>query len=117
MPADLATLLAQRNARFRAWRTYGVPIAPGEVLVYRNYDGTRLLLDAELSCTACNLPSAGHRDLRGAPREELAAADRAAVEELVMDNGCSHLAPLLGEDPPEVVELTKLELLAGDPPR
>jgi hypothetical protein len=25
MPADLAALLAQRNARFRAWRAFGVP--------------------------------------------------------------------------------------------
>jgi hypothetical protein len=30
--------------------------------------------------------------------------------------GCPHPAPLLDEDPPEVIDLTRLELLAGDAP-
>jgi hypothetical protein len=34
----------------------------------------------------------------------------------IKDSKCPHLAPLLGDDPPEVRDLTALELLAGEGP-
>jgi hypothetical protein len=45
------------------------------------------------------------------------AAERESLRMLAKYQGCTHLAPLLGEDPPAVQKLTKRELLAGEPPR
>jgi hypothetical protein len=114
MPADLADEIALRNARFRAWREYGVPVAEGWGSdPDRGEEGGYSVF---LYCRECDLY--GHDFLaRGdIDAARLQGAERNAVEE-ARRMGCRHLDPLLGEDPPEVVALTKLELLAGDPPR
>ena len=110
---DLAAILALRNARFRAWRAYGVPVAGGW---HPKAEPAIALALLGLSCLRCNRTTTEYApcfpmDLR--IREEM---ERRCVRALA-GMGCPHLAPLLGDDPPEVVALTKLELLAGDPPR
>jgi hypothetical protein len=118
MPADLAALLAQRNARLRAWRACGVPVEggwrPGDP--QRDFARPRLTL----RCGSCGgeplTRGMGSRMPLATVLANLNDHERASVEEW-LGRGCPHLAPLLGEDPPEVQALTTLELLAGDPPR
>jgi hypothetical protein len=113
--ADLAVGLAYRNARLRAWRAYGVPIEGG----WRSAPRRRVVVaSAELRCAVC-----GERDDTFLTRNEepakylvmLARSEADSLRWIVAERRCSHLAPLLGEDPPEIIGLTQLELLAGDP--
>jgi hypothetical protein len=97
--ADVAALLAYRNARLRAWRAHGVPVEGGW------WGGS-----IKVRCTVCGADGEG-----GVVSGDIGAAAR--CEHLAIATCCEHLAPLLGEDPPEIVDLTRLELLAGDPPR
>jgi hypothetical protein len=124
--ADLAAELALRNARFRAWRAYGVPVAGGWEPCYltkvdlgtmRSLGSEFIGVELRLCCGAC-----GYSRKWNLGRTELEApcGIRAAVlgrEWVSLHASCVHLAPLLEPDPPAVVALTKLELLAGDPPR
>jgi hypothetical protein len=106
---ELARVLLWRNARLRAWAAVGLPVegrwrheGPGYVRFF-------------FRCLACTqlLPFLrgfflGHW---GASSFESAEQDAA---EHVLSRGCPHLSRLLGGDPPEVLEILPLELLAGD---
>jgi hypothetical protein len=115
MTADLAALIALRNARFRAWRAYGVPVAEAWRAPKDRSD--RLWL-VTISCSLCGARGDDFGHVAGLKAGEYDAGHRPDVLErnCIRAKSCVHLAPLLGEDPPEVVALTKLELLAGDPP-
>jgi hypothetical protein len=112
--ADLHLELLRRNARLRAWRAYGVPVEGG----WDVWLGTPRL---QLRCAACDMIANGLASMRaGAYGErQLINLERKFVKRLI--NGakgysgplCPHLAPLLGADPPEVVAILELELLAG----
>jgi hypothetical protein len=110
MSVDLAALLDQRNARFRAWRLFGVPVQGGWVL-WRQEDEAELTL----RCLSCRALLRGRHFAE--PLRALAPAAVLQAERGELLAACHHLAPLAGEDPAEVVALTALELLAGDPPR
>jgi hypothetical protein len=107
MPVDLAALLALQNA----WRAYGVPVVGDR---YLESDCLWLYLKCGRCDTYDEIP------LSLLEREDgvrlFLKRLRALLAEL-KSKGCEDLARLLGKDPPEVVALTKLELLAGDPPR
>lgn len=105
--ADLAAELAYRNARLRAWKAHGVPVEGGWGEISFKSDGKVYAL-LILRCETCLAIA------RGAATEVRYLEVTAA--RVVGEIACSHLAPLIGADPPEVVALTKLELLAGDPP-
>jgi hypothetical protein len=110
MSVDFAALLDQRNARFRAWRLFGVPVRGGWTLSREEGEA-----ELRLYCLACRAQLGGRHFadlLQALAPASLLHAER---EELLV--ACRHLAPLAGDDPPEVVALTALELLAGDPPR
>lgn len=113
---ELARVLHRSNARIRAWKAYGLPI-----------EGCGWAWDAAwyafmLQCLTCNTEfrwtptSLGGFGVEGwgenAPR---AAVDRAvaAAQRYVFRKVCDHVRPLLGPDPAEVIEITRLELLAG----
>lgn len=99
---DLAAELLRRNARLRAWREYGVPVEGGWKEVGSRSLVARLWLN--VNCGACGAYYWERlMECSGGWRHE--GPGRA--------NPCPHLAPLLGEDPPEVEQLTALELLAG----
>src|SRR5687767_11872906 len=120
--ADLHLELLRRNARLRAWHAYGLPVEGG----WRSEghdEGAILYLD--LVCRRCG---AG-RSLGARMTALLAEVERHLLEGLSreeplrgnppypparMRQACSHLAPLLGEDPPGVRALFELELLAGE---
>jgi hypothetical protein len=108
--------LARRNARLRAWREYGVPVAGGWIICEREKRGRNHWIDLKIFCRTCDQRGAGYSiNLEGLAWPELSAAIVAAERYEILQV-CTHLAPLLGAEPPEVVELTHLELLAGDPP-
>jgi hypothetical protein len=126
MSPDLNTLLVLRNARLRAWHTYGVPIAGGWAV---EPDGEPRLW---LRCTTCGWEALGIISLGklsgGLSRGEVLETEEAGVLRrgavrvggilrVAERSPCEHLAPLLFTDPPEVRALTRLELLAGEPPR
>lgn len=102
---DMHLEAAYRNARLRAWCVYGVPVYGG----WEPFGEVTWLF--AIGCSDCGrllaqqLFTPGHYANGKSPAE---------IERNVAY--CDHLAPLLGEDPPEVVALNKLELLAGDPP-
>jgi hypothetical protein len=104
--------LAQRNARLRAWREHGAPVAGG----WRRDRAGRGRLSLSLRCGACRLEV--DLDLwESVYTHQPAALLRVEARALAHLEGvyrCRHLSALLREDPPEVVALTKLELLAGD---
>jgi hypothetical protein len=118
MSADLAALLVQRNARFRAWRAYGSPIeARWEKLPTPADRGP--LYKLSIRCLACGddaeerfFDSEYLLNLRGAAQPGYLDEERSAF--LL---GCEHLLPLVDPDPPAVQELIRIELLASDPPR
>jgi hypothetical protein len=97
MPAALALQLAYRNARLRAWRALGVPVRGG----WLHWEGGWAFL-AGCDCGVLLLP------------QLLEAGDSPAALEQKAGAPCDHLAPLLGEEPPALLGLTRLELLAGD---
>jgi hypothetical protein len=113
--ADLQLELLRRNARLRAWRAVGVPIEGGWALRGRSSFSWGHL---RLRCSAC-----GRSDNDGAAGSAgmVAHAERLAIRQMLtpdLPNPCpGHLAPLLGEDPPEVLAILELELLAGEGPR
>jgi hypothetical protein len=112
--SDLLLELQKRNARLRAWRAYGVPIEGGwEPLKFL---GHHVLT---LRCGDC-----GRGDWFARPPDATRHQVRRA-EVILLDKlsdpkgdgsytGCPHLAPLLGDDPPEVQAIAELELLAGE---
>ena len=107
--AELAAELALRNARLRAWRVYGVPVLGGWT-VFGPERGALL----ELRCGPCNRAVNGFLEgLFVHSCFDLPWALRSTERVKTLELGCPQLAPLLGEDPREVLELTKLELLAG----
>jgi hypothetical protein len=103
----------RRNAGLRAWRSYGVPLTGG----WQRDEPSVLLL----GCSVCGvedkrvLPSdaTGERLQRLMRLSEIGAARTLLIEEIGRP-ACPHLAPLLGEDPPEVRAMHELELLAGE---
>jgi hypothetical protein len=108
---DLAALLALSNARFRAWRAYGVPVA-GRWL----HLGGGTVLD--LQCTTCQRRPTHLIRLHPDQHDPKALREK---ERRWLGwfglHGCPHLAPLLAEEEPhELAALLALELLAGDPP-
>jgi hypothetical protein len=99
---DLALALLRRNARLRAWRAYGVPVEGG----WEEWsDGG--VWDFRVRCLAC-----GGTHTAGLIFEAVLAAEERAIKRHLL-SGCPHLAPLLGDDPPEVTAIAELELLAG----
>jgi hypothetical protein len=106
MPDDLAAALAARNARFRAWRERGVPIE-GEWAVDKNG-----LAIAWLSCARCPELVGNAAVTRGA--SQLAFREKQIIQ-LLLDDGCPHLAPLLDKDPPEI--RAQIDRLASKPTR
>jgi hypothetical protein len=111
-----------RNARFRAWKGYGVPVeggwrlgvpepmeTPDEVFV-----GAWGFIRCGLGCKPPRPEGLflsvgeyvqGYRYIRGCVEAE---------ERILRGYGCEHLRPLLTRrDPVEVRAITKLELLAG----
>lgn len=126
---DLAAELALRNARLRAWKAHGVPVLGGWLpCPVSGFAGGFYL---RLSCLACvPVEAFAHAPAPGTPKaEELLASFHGwrygwayvfgDFEAELARRLCSHLAPLRvwNADPPEVIALIKLELLAGDPPR
>jgi hypothetical protein len=107
---ELERQLLYRNARFRAWRTHGAPVEGEWRKDWR--EGYDLLL----RCSSCG--HALRADLKPAQIRYEGLADamsrrEAALLEMLPGRGCSHLAPLLDEDPQEVLALLELELLVG----
>jgi hypothetical protein len=101
----------RRNARIRAWRAQGVPVEGGWNLTGRALN---------LHCAVCQAGESFvvHRLLiwnRLPERlaEVLVWAEQEATGRLTHKTGCNHLTSLLGEDPPEILALIELELLAG----
>jgi hypothetical protein len=128
--ASLEAELAYRNARLRAWRVYGVPLDGAWALKASGErpwaDGPFTIAGVEciwlyLYCDFCGQVPSGCGQLvtpdwlAEQPDGTLARLEKGLTNNAVA-RGCTHLTPLLSEDPPEVLELTKLELLAGDPP-
>jgi ribosomal protein L34E len=95
----------RRNARLRAWRGAGVPV---EGHWERRSPGAFTLF---LGCAACGQRASRVERIRPLLLKRLPRVEAAAVESL--RRRCSHLAPILGADPPEVLAITELELLAG----
>ena len=109
-PRDYVAVFALRNARLRAWQAHGLPMS-GQWRFWRMRSG-RPVGTLALACLQCGKSDSG---------DHFYMADLARFERLLIGNlnrqACGHLNALLGEEPPEVVALTRLELLAGDPPR
>src|SRR5688572_11463890 len=97
---DLTPILVQRNARLRAWQSLGVPVTGG--WLYWAGGGFTFLA----GCGACGAIIQPRVLTPGEPLTPAEAERDAGVP-------CPHLAPLLGEDSPEVLAVTELELLAG----
>jgi hypothetical protein len=116
--ADLQLELLRRNARLRAWRAVGVPVEGGWVHgagVYR-YAGEHPLVLLTLRCGSCGQYSA-RAAKAPTPFYAMPEALRRCESYHLQGYACPHLAPLLGDDPPEVLAILELELLAGDSPR
>lgn len=105
---DLDLVILRRNARLRAWAAYGVPVEGGWHFRGPGDYWHKL----RVWCLAC----------RASGSMQETALDSSDSLEHMLDSerwawlgvfGCAHLQPLLGEDPPEIAELIKLELLAG----
>jgi hypothetical protein len=107
--ADLHLELLRRNARLRAWRAYGIPVEGGWTL--SEEDLPPLLA---LSCRECGAwlqTCPPRRTLR--QTADIFREESRAITGSLRSQGCPHLAPLLGADPPEVKAIAELELLAG----
>jgi hypothetical protein len=133
---DLAASIAQRNARFRAWRAHGMPLlgrwfykAAGVAYWADPLTGSTHAIEEpecamlRLACVCranpdppcMQLVTADWPDEPRDTRAVLAMIEGDLVKKYIAS--CYHLFPLFGRDPPEVVATTKLELLAGEPPR
>jgi hypothetical protein len=113
--AALQLELIRRNARFRAWRAYGLPAAGHWRLAESG------LVVGSLRCHACQeqvsyaYDPSQWGDAEGVDWQNLLAeGERTLVSKLSRYKGCWHLRPLLTADPPEVRAITELELLSGD---
>jgi hypothetical protein len=106
--ADPYLEIARRNARLRAWRAHGVPI---EGCWERVGHSVRV----RLRCQACGLEGQPSEPLssKAEPHRWRTAEDWQVRD--ITDKGCRHLAShlLVATDPPEVITITELELLAG----
>jgi hypothetical protein len=119
---ELDAILWRQNARLRAWYTLGVPLL-GQWRVRATRGSHGLLTAMPWSCMACEL-NAGVLNIS---LPLATAAESAEILTRMMDSaeiggvwdllyqGCGHLVPMLGADPPELAGLFALELLAGDP--
>jgi hypothetical protein len=115
MSADTDLFLAQRNARLRAWQAHGVPVEGGWRLASSR---PRAYGHLVIGCAVCGIERSGTYSLHEIQPESYYHREIKEVRALSEGwRACSHLTPLLDEDPPEVVALTRLELLAGEPPR
>jgi hypothetical protein len=107
---DLHLEISRRNARLRAWRANGVPVEGGWAL---QGGAARLTL----RCGACGIttgPSSHGKSCTPPPppgASSLARRERFELRHLEAI-GCSHLSPLAGSDPPAVIAVYELELLA-----
>jgi hypothetical protein len=106
--------IMRRNARFRAWRDYGargVLVLGWWRLDAKNKDKFAALT---LYCDGCpGLQTLGEItdgiEVVGPALSVLGAEVRAIGR--AIGSGCTHVLPLLGPDPEEVVALTALALL------
>jgi hypothetical protein len=106
--ADLALELLRRNARLRAWRATGLSFEGGWSL---EENGVVWL---ELCCGQCE----GFDQIGCLPSErDDGARLLGEILNSLSKQLCPHLLPLRGEDPPEVLAILELELVAGDSPR
>jgi hypothetical protein len=109
--------IARRNARFRAWRAYGLAFEGGWYTYPSERHGYSARLD--LRCLACLRLVRSRFVHKGNPpsvlqRREEDATDTASGRAGIPLRGyCSHLSPLLGEDPPEVRAIWEMEILSG----
>jgi hypothetical protein len=117
--AEIGRGVILRKARLRAWKARGVPV--GSEWKWWFYQG-KWDLELQIWCEACSNASSfttgDHSWVAwtGLPEVERQVIERVIARESSGDEPCPHLAPLLGDDPPEVVELMNRELLASDPP-
>jgi hypothetical protein len=114
--------IARRNARFRAWRAYGLAFEGGWELVrvrqhspgWTSPPNPGAMLD--LRCGECgrhHKTLAPSPDITSHPWGRNLDAALAEVLNGLYRAGCSHLSPLLGEDPPEVRAIWEMEILSG----
>jgi hypothetical protein len=115
--ADLDLEMARRRARFRAWKAHGLPVDA----VWENLG--RGWVRVEIVCTACKVGNEAEDAVPSgacAVAEDLADTEASVLDALMNEDEdedlrCSgHLAPLLQPDPPEVLAIAELELLAGE---
>jgi hypothetical protein len=119
--ADLHLELQKRNARLRAWKVLGVPVSGGwevEHLVAVDPRTMRAVADStpvvtlRLRCGRCDRSTHFPHPPDDLSLLSLRRAEAARLESLEW-LGCTHLAPLLQPDPPELAALLDLEILAG----
>jgi hypothetical protein len=118
--SDFLRGISIRNARFRAWKTYGVP-----VMAEWWYDSQSLSSDVwkvYVKCVLCDVEifSGLPYELRHLDVEQLKDYDKISqllgkmekylVDELI-SGGCRHLIPLTVCDPEELDRLIGFELL------
>lgn len=102
--SDLSAEVLRRNARLRAFRSFGVPVEGGWQA--HGYGATLQIL-----CSICRKRITPTTLEDGRTPEVLRRI--LWVERFCLLGSCSHLAPLAGEDPPDLAALIALELLAG----
>jgi hypothetical protein len=122
VPLELAREVLRRNARLRAWRAVGVPVEGGWVIKGKSrFNDRTYWIDLKLGCSACNgwTPGASLNVAveAGPLLDRMVHAEKAQIWRWPDRPVCSHLAPLLGDDSPEVLAIAELELLAGEPAR
>lgn len=101
---DIEGEIWQRNARFRAWQAYGVPVEAR----WQLEAGKLSLL---LRCLCCQKASFYESEPEPAMMNDV---ERAAVVFCSRKFQCAHLTPLLRRElPPDVKAILDLELLCG----
>jgi hypothetical protein len=115
---DVTPILSRRNARPRAWRAHGMPLTARWETRFQHLSASFTARcdtrGREARTSLAEGDAAQVFDIPGLVR----ALEGQAVHRIIRDGvrPCPYLAPLLGEDPPEVVEITELEPFPGEPP-
>ncbi len=116
---ELERAVVRRNARLKAWAEYGVPVAAAWGYLSVARPGFRLAFEAYCRAEGCGGCNSG--TISEVPAQTVSLERRMELAEryflrfvLGPDQNCTHLAPLLGPEPPEVSALIPL-LLLEDP--
>jgi hypothetical protein len=91
--------IRRRNARLRAWASSGISVEGHWVRIGK-------AIVAHVACTHCREGQSSR--FNGAP-VGMALFEKQLVSKIV-EIGCSHLQPLLGNDPEEISARTSFEL-------